>query len=80
MLAQTRAVRGTLYLLFTCSMRYFDRAGLFAEACQEFGFLSPEEEKNSILAFELLPLVLSLRSAANSGRISKSQEPPEYDH
>jgi len=31
-------------------MRYFDRAGLFAEACQEFGFLSPEEEKNSILA------------------------------
>lgn len=31
-------------------MRYFDRAGLFAEACQEYGFLSPEEEKNSILA------------------------------
>ena len=65
-------------------MRYFDRAGLFAEACQEFGFLSPEEEKNSILAklswFELLPLVLSLRSPANNGRISKSQEPPEYDH
>ena len=65
-------------------MRYFDRAGLFAEACQEFGFLSPEEEKNSILSklswFELLPLVFSLRSPANSGRISKSQEPPEYDH
>ena len=49
-LAQTRAIRGALYLLFICSMRYFDRAGLFAEACQEFGFLSPEEEKNSILA------------------------------
>ena len=32
-----------------CSMRYFDRAGLFAEACQEFGFLSPSEENNSIL-------------------------------
>ena len=31
------------------SMRYFDRAALFAEACQEFGFLSPEEENNSIL-------------------------------
>ncbi|CAH3181969.1 unnamed protein product [Porites lobata] len=31
------------------SMRYFDRAGLFAEACQEFGFLSPEEEKNTAL-------------------------------
>jgi len=30
-------------------MRYFDRAGLFAEACQEYGFLSPSEEKNSIL-------------------------------
>lgn len=34
---------------FFCSMRYFDRAGLFAEACQEYGFLSPTEEKNSIL-------------------------------
>ena len=32
-----------------CSMRYFDRAGLFVEACQEYGFLSPKEEKNSIL-------------------------------
>ena len=31
------------------SMRYFDRAALFAEACQEFGFLSPEGDKNSIL-------------------------------
>lgn len=31
------------------SMRYFDRAGLFAEACQEFGFLSPEDEKNTAL-------------------------------
>jgi len=31
------------------SMRYFDRAGLFAEACQEYGFLSPTEEKNTAL-------------------------------
>lgn len=31
------------------SMRYFDRAGLFAEACQEYGFLSPKEEKNTAL-------------------------------
>ncbi|XP_015757943.1 PREDICTED: WD repeat-containing protein 11-like, partial [Acropora digitifera] len=31
------------------SMRYFDRAALFAEACQEFGFLSPEEENNTAL-------------------------------
>ena len=30
-------------------MRYFDRAGLFLEACQEYGFLSPTDEKNSIL-------------------------------
>ena len=55
-------------------MRYFDRAGLFAEACQEFGFLSPEEETNSILAslgwYGLLSLVLSLGSPANNGRIS----------
>lgn len=31
------------------SMRYFDRAGLFAEACQEYGFLSPSDEKNTAL-------------------------------
>lgn len=30
-------------------MRYFDRAAMFAEACQEYGFLSPSDEKNSIL-------------------------------
>lgn len=31
------------------SMRYFDRAAMFAEACQEYGFLSPSDEKNTAL-------------------------------
>lgn len=33
-----------VYFLFVCSMRYFDRAALFADACQEFGFYLNHDE------------------------------------
>mgnify|MGYP001794696464 CR=1 FL=1 len=34
-------------------MRYFERAALFAEACQEFGFMPMEDERNGILEVTL---------------------------